>query len=161
LALPTGHQRLLLVLLVRGEGAPVSRDRLIDELWGEHPPASAVSAIHVHLSKLRVLLGGRLVRVPAGYALESGSFELDVWRFDSLVEQARDDPERAVSLLTEALGLFRGEPLCDVASERSVAQWRRTLEEKRLKATVLRLDANLAAGAAAELLAELERCGLS
>ena len=157
LALPTGHQRSLLVLLVLGAGVPVSRDRLIDELWGEHPPASAVSAIHVHLSKLRVLLGGRLVRVPAGYALESGSFELDVWRFDSLVEQARDDPERAVPLLTEALGLFRGEPLCDVASERSVAQWRRTLEEKRLKATVLRMDANLDAGAAAELLTELER----
>jgi predicted ATPase/DNA-binding SARP family transcriptional activator len=157
LALPTGHQRSLLVLLVRGEGAPVSRDRLIDELWGEHPPPSAVSAIHVHLSKLRLLLGELLVREPAGYALRSGSFELDVWCFDSLVEQARDDPGRAGPLLREALGLFRGEPLCDVASERSVAQWRRTLEEKRLKATVLRVEADLAAGAAGELVTELER----
>ncbi len=157
LALPTGHQRSLLVLLVLGEGAPVSRDRLIDELWGEHPPASAVSAVHVHLSKLRLLLGELLVREPAGYALRSGSFELDVWRFDSLVQQARDDPGRAGPLLREALGLFRGEPLCDVASERTVAQWRRTLEEKRLKATVLRVDADLAAGAAADLLTELER----
>jgi DNA-binding SARP family transcriptional activator len=143
--------------LVLGAGVPISRDRLIDELWGEHPPASAVSAIHVHLSKLRVMLGEVLVREPAGYALRSGSFEVDVWRFDSLVEQARDDPGRAGPLLTEALGLFRGEPLCDVASERSVAQWRRALEEKRLQATVLRVDADLAAGAAAELLAELER----
>ena len=111
----------------------------------------------MHLSKLRVLLGELLVREPAGYALGSGSFELDVWRFDSLVEQAREDPGRAGPLLTEALGLFRGEPLCDVASERNVAQWRRTLEEKRLKATVLRVDADLAAGAAGELLTELER----
>jgi predicted ATPase/DNA-binding SARP family transcriptional activator len=157
LPLPTGHQRSLLALLVLGAGVPVSRDRLIDELWGEHPPSSAVSAMHVHLSKLRVLLDGLLVREPAGYALQPGSFELDVWRFDSLVEQARDDPGRAAALLTEALGLFRGEPLCDVVSERSVAQWRRALEEKRLKATVLRLDAELASGAAAELLPELER----
>ncbi|MFZ0386761.1 MAG: BTAD domain-containing putative transcriptional regulator [Solirubrobacteraceae bacterium] len=157
LPLPSGHQRSLLALLVLGAGVPVSRDRLIDELWGEHPPSSAVSAMHVHLSKLRVLLDGLLVREPAGYALAPGDFELDVRRFDSLVKQARDDPGRAAALLTEALDLFRGEPLCDVASERSVAQWRRTLEEKRLQATVLRVDAELALGAAAELLTELER----
>jgi predicted ATPase/DNA-binding SARP family transcriptional activator len=157
LPLPSGHQRSLLALLVLGAGVPVSRDRLIDELWGEHPPSSAVSAMHVHLSKLRVLLDGLLVREQAGYALAPGDFELDVRRFDALVEQARDDPGRAAALLTEALGLFRGEPLCDVVSERSVAQWRRTLEEKRLKATVLRVDAQLASGAAAELLTELER----
>ena len=157
LPLPSGHQRSLLALLVLGAGVPISRDRLIDELWGEHPPPSAVSAMHVHLSKLRGLLGGLLLREPAGYALAHGGFELDVWRFDSLVEQARDDPGRAAALLTEALGLFRGEPLCDVASERSVAQWQRALEAKRLKATVLRLDAELAAGAAAGLLTELEQ----
>ena len=157
LPLPSGHQRSLLAMLVLGAGVPVSRDRLIDELWGEDPPASAVSAMHVHLSKLRVLLGGLLVREPSGYALARGGFELDVWRFDSLVEQARDDPGRAAALLVEALGLFRGDPLCDVACERSVAQWRRTLEEKRLKATVLRLDAELAAGATSEPLSELER----
>ena len=53
--------------------------------------------------------------------------------------------------------MFRGEPLCDVESEGSVAQWRRSLEEKRLQATVLRIDADLAAGPAGELVAELER----
>jgi DNA-binding SARP family transcriptional activator len=157
LPLPAGHQRSLLVLLLLGAGVPMSRDRLIDELWGEHRPASAVSAIHVHLSKLRLLPGELLVRGPAGYALTPGSFELDALRFESLLDQARDDPARAVGLLNEALELFRGEPLCDVPSERSVAQWRRTLEEKRLKATLLRLDAELAAGAAAELLTELEQ----
>ena len=144
-------------MLVLAAGVPVSRDRLIDELWGDDPPSSAVSAMHVHLSKLRVLLGGLLVREPSGYALAPGGFELDVCRFDALVEQARDDPGRAAGLLTEALGLFRGDPLCDVACERSVAQWRRTLEAKRLKATVLRVDAELADGAATELLIELER----
>jgi predicted ATPase/DNA-binding SARP family transcriptional activator len=155
--LPGGHQRSLLALLVLSAGAPLSRDRLIDDLWGERPPQSAVSALHVHLSKLRGLLDGLLVTEPAGYALASGAYELDVWRFDTLVEQTRGDPSRAGSLLREALALFRGEPLCDVACEGSVAQWRRELEEKRLHATLLRFDADLEAGAAGELVAEFER----
>ncbi len=159
MALPSGRQRSLLALLVQSGSAPLSRDRLIDELWGEHPPASAVSALHVHLSKLRGLLGGLLVLEAAGYALSAGGFELDVWRFDQLIDQARAEPDRAraLALLTEALALFRGEPLCDVASEGSVAQWRRALEEKRLQAILLRVDVELAAGASGELLAELER----
>ena len=156
-SLPSGRQRSLLALLVQSGSAPLSRDRLIDELWGEHPPASAVSALHVHLSKLRGLLGGLLVLEAAGYALSAGGFELDVWRFDQLVDQARAEPDRARALLTEALALFRGEPLCDVASEGSVAQWRRALKEKRLQALLLRVDVELAAGASGELLAELER----
>lgn len=154
--LPSGRQRSLLALLALEAGVPVSRDRLIDELWGDRPPASAVSALHVHLSKLRLLLGDLLVREPSGYALRPGSFELDVWRFDTLVEQARAEPDRAVALLHEALRLFRGEPLGDVRAEGSIARWRRTLEEKRLRATVLRFDAELDAGAAGALLAELE-----
>jgi predicted ATPase/DNA-binding SARP family transcriptional activator len=154
---PSGRQRSLLALLLLAGGVPLSRDRLIDELWGERPPASAVSALHVHLSKLRGLLGGLLVLDTAGYSLRPDGFELDVWRFDALVEQARHEPEQARELLSEALALFRGEPLSDVAAEGSVAQWRRALEEKRLQAILLRVDADLAAGAAGELLPELER----
>ena len=138
-----------------GAGVPVSRDRLIDELWGERQPASAVSALHVHLSKLRELLGDLLVREPAGYALR-GRLELDCRRFDALVDEARSHPERARALLREALDLVRGEPLCDVACEGSIDQWRRSLEEKRLQAQVLRIEADLEAGAAGELVAELE-----
>ncbi len=155
--MPGGHPRSLLALLLMGGGVAISRDRLIDELWGEHPPASAVSALHVHLSKLRGLLGGLLVLGSAGYSLEPGGFELDVWRFDELVERARADSERAESLLTEALGLFRGDPLSDVAAEGSVGQWRRALDEKRLQAIILRLDARLTGGAAGELVPELEQ----
>src|ERR1700722_2585857 len=132
-------------------GVPLSRDRLIDELWGEHQPVSAVSALHVHLSKLRALLGDLLVLNGAGYALTPGSFELDAWRFDELVEEARADHVHAATLLREALGLGGGEPLCDVAAERSVGQWRRALEEKRLQAIQLRIDMDLAAGAGGEL----------
>ncbi len=156
LPLPTGHPRSLLVLLLMAGRGYLSRDRLIDELWGEHPPASAVSALHVHLSKLRDLLGDLVVREPAGYTLQAGAFELDCDRFDALVNEARSRPDHARARLQEALGLFRGDPLCDVVCEGSIAQWRRALEEKRLQAQLLRIDADLAAGAAAELVPELE-----
>jgi DNA-binding SARP family transcriptional activator len=155
--LPSGRQRSLLALLLLAGGVPLSRDRLIDELWGDRPPPSAISALHVHLSKLRALLGGLLLLDTAGYALTPGGFVLDVWRFDDLLEQARDDPAHAPMLVREALGLFRGEPLSDVAAEGSLAQWRRALEEKRLQANVLRIEADLARGGSAELVPELER----
>jgi predicted ATPase/DNA-binding SARP family transcriptional activator len=154
---PSGRQRSLLALLLRAGGAPLSRDRLIDELWGETPPPTAVSALHVHLSKLRALLGGLLVTGPAGYALAPGGFVLDVTRFDELVAEARAQPDQAATLLAQALALFRGDPLCDVAAEGGVAQWRRALEDKRLQAQLQRIDAELAAGAAADLVSELER----
>ena len=156
-AVPSGRQRSLLALLLLAGGVPLSRDRLIDELWGDRPPSSAVSALHVHLSKLRALLGGMLLLDTAGYALAPTEFELDVWRFDELVEQARADPDRASLLLREGLALFRGEPLSDVAAERSIAQWRRSLEEKRLQAILLRIDADLDHGGAGELVPELEQ----
>jgi predicted ATPase/DNA-binding SARP family transcriptional activator len=154
--LPSGRQRSLLALLLMADGVPLSRDRLIDELWGERPPASAVSALHVHLSKLRELIGDLVVREPAGYALRADQFELDCARFDALVESARADSDQARTLLREALGLVRGEPLCDVPAEGKLAQWRRALEERCLQARVMRIDADLEAGAAGELVAELE-----
>jgi predicted ATPase/DNA-binding SARP family transcriptional activator len=155
--LPSGRQRSLLALLLLAGGVPLSRDRLIDELWGDRPPPSAVSALHVHLSKLRALLGGLLVSGTAGYALAAGQFELDAWRLDELVDQARRDPERAPALLRQALELFRGEPLGNVTAEGSVAHWRRALDEKRLQAVLLRIDADLGRGSSAELVPELER----
>jgi len=133
---------------------------LIDDLWGDRAPANAVTTLHVHLSKLRLLLGDLLVLESGGYTLASAAYELDVWRFSALVEQARTDPEQARALLSEALGLVRGEPLCDVPAEGSVDRWRQALTEKWLEAVALRVDADLAAGASRELIAELEQlCG--
>jgi predicted ATPase/DNA-binding SARP family transcriptional activator len=155
-ALPGGHPRSLLALLLMAGGVPLSRDRLIDELWSERAPASAVSALHVHLSKLRDVLGDLVVREPAGYSLRAEQIELDCRRFDALVQEARSSADRARELLAEALRLVRGEPLCDVAGDGSIADWRRTLGEKHLQALALRIDADLAAGIAGELVAELE-----
>jgi len=100
--LTSARQRSLLALLLMSAGAPLSRDRLIDELWGEQAPASAISAVHVHLSKLRGLLGGLMVLEAAGYALAPADYELDVRRFDALVQEARTSPDRAGLLLRES-----------------------------------------------------------
>ena len=154
--LPAGRQRTLLALLLMSGPEPLSRDRLIDELWGEERPASAVSALHVHLSKLRELLGGLLERDQAGYRLAPGGFTLDATEFERLVAAARDDDAQAGRRLREALALFRGVPLADVAWEGSLAGWQRSLEEQRLQATLARIEVNLAAGGAGELIAELE-----
>jgi predicted ATPase/DNA-binding SARP family transcriptional activator len=154
--LGSGRQRALLALLLMAGPEPLSRDRLVDEVWGEQPPATAVHALHTHLSGLRRLLGGAIELGSAGYTLASGSYELDVWRFDALVEQAHSWPARSAALLGEALALIRGEPLGGVVCEGSLGTWRRSLEERLLQARVSWIDARLAEGAAAELIGELE-----
>jgi predicted ATPase/DNA-binding SARP family transcriptional activator len=154
--LASGRQRALLALLLKGAGVPLSRDRLINELWGEHPPSTAVSAIHVHLSKLRALLDGLLVLEPAGYLLAPDGFELDTQRLDSILERARSTPEQAAPLLHEALGLFRGEPLCDAMTDGTLTHWARSLQEKRLQASMTSIDIELEAGRAADVLVLLE-----
>jgi predicted ATPase/DNA-binding SARP family transcriptional activator len=159
LALSSGRQRSLLALLLLAGGEPLSRDRLVDDLWGDRAPASAVSALHVHLSKLRAVLGDLVVLAAGGYSLARGDYELDLSRFEALVERARSDPAEAESLLGEALALFRGEPMCDVACEGTVALRRRALEEQRLEAVIARTEAALKRGAAGELVAELELLG--
>lgn len=148
--------RALLALLLCAEG-PLSRDRLIDELWNGRQPASAVSSLHVHISKLRAVLGDLLVLDGTGYSLSRDRYELDVREFDRLVEQARVNPPRAGELLREALSLCRGEPLADVECEGAVAQWRRALAEKCEQALMARIDADLEDGLAGELVPELER----
>jgi len=158
--LPGGRQLTLLALLLQAGGVPLSRDRLIDELWGERPPQTAVAALHVHISKLRSLIGDLLVLSPAGYALRRDGFDLDSWRFDELVTEARaafeGDQRRATALVREALELVRGEPLCAVSADGAIEHWRRSLEEKLLQARLLEIDLRLAGGAAGELIAELE-----
>jgi predicted ATPase/DNA-binding SARP family transcriptional activator len=153
--LSSGHQRALLALLL-AEGQPVPRDRLIDELWGERAPASAVKALHVHLGRLRGHIGDVIVRRPAGYELATGDYELDARRFTALLNDARAEGARGRPLLTEALGLFRGAPLSDVESDGVVAGWRRSLERERLEAIIARVDLDLSEGQGPELVAELD-----
>ncbi len=154
--LASGRQRALLAPLLMSGPRPLSRDRLIDELWGEGRPASAVSALHVHLSKLREIVGDVLERDTSGYRLAPDGYTLDAAELERLVIAARDDPAHAGRLLREALALVRGTPLADVDCDRSLATWQRSLEEQCLQTQLLRVDADLADGGGGELIAELE-----
>src|SRR3954465_8592131 len=116
--------RAILAVLLLNANEPVSAERLALALWGDDAPAGAVKTVQVHGSRLRTLLGDEklLVTTPAGYCLHVGPDELDLARFGRLVEQghaalAAGHAERAASVLRDALNLWRGPPLADVACE--------------------------------------------
>ena len=158
LALGGSRQRALLVLLLTSANEAVSADRLIDELWGSRPPRSAANALHYHVSRLRKTLGpGRIVTREPGYLIQVDPDELDLLRFERLVAEANGaQPERAATLLREALGLWRGPALADLAHESFAQPEIRRLEELRLAALERRIEAELALGRHGELIPELD-----
>ena len=116
-ALRGGHQRTLIALLLMADGVPISRDRLIEELWGSLSPRARSRRCTFIFPSYGICLVTSSCGTPPGYSLRAGSFELDCRQFDALVSAARSEPARAQVLLREALRLIRGEPLCDVACE--------------------------------------------
>jgi len=159
LALGAPKQRALLAFLLLTPNRPVSVDRLIDALWGEQLPAQAANALQYHVSQLRKLLGGDEVVVTRepGYLIRVAPDELDLLRFERLVEEADGAvPTVAVRLLTEALGLWSGEPLQDLAGESFAQVEIRRLEEMRLAATEQRVEAELELGRHAQVVPELK-----
>jgi DNA-binding SARP family transcriptional activator len=163
-AVPLGgpRQRALLALLLTRANTAVPRDRLVDELWPEDPPASAVNVLQTYVSHLRKELSPeRLVTRAPGYALLVEPGELDLHRFEELAAEGRDalaggEPEGAAAALRGALELWRGPALGDVADAAFAAVEAARLEELRLAAHEELLDAELARGRNAELVAELE-----
>ena len=151
-------QRALLGLLLVRAGQVVSTDKLVDELWGEDPPKAAKNSLQNLVVQLRKLLGqDALVTRPPGYVLQVESGRTDLGRFELLVAQARTaEPAERAALLREALALWRGPPLADLAFESFALAETRRLEELRLEALEERVDADLALGAGAELVPELE-----
>jgi DNA-binding SARP family transcriptional activator/transcriptional regulator with XRE-family HTH domain len=121
LALGSARQRAVLGLLALHTGAGVHRDAIIDMLWGERPPASAVAEVQGYVSRLRKMLGDREL-VPASgacYRLAAGAGQLDLVTFRLLLGQARDavarsDPAGGCEGYEQALGLWRGDVLADV-----------------------------------------------
>ena len=90
LSLGGPKQRALLALLLLNRNQVVSRDRLIDSLWGERAPASAQRSLDTYVSRLRGLVGSdRIERHPPGYLLHVGPGELDADRFEAMLEQGR------------------------------------------------------------------------
>ena len=113
-------QRALLAFLLLHANEVISRDRLIDALWGECPPPSASESLDTYVYRLRKLVGrDRLARRGSGYLLSVEAGELDADRFELLVAGARQaadggDGRGAVRMLTDALALWRGPALADV-----------------------------------------------
>jgi len=156
-------QRAVLAMLLLDANRPVSRDRLIDRLWGESPPASAAHTLDDYVSRLRRTLGAaRIERRPAGYLIRVEPDELDLERFEALLEQGRSaaaagDAAQASAVLGQALGLWRGRALADLENEPFAASESQRLEERRLLAVEGRIDAELQLGGGGELVGELER----
>ena len=157
LVLGAGKPRALLALLLLNANEIVSTERLIEELWNGSPPATVAKSIHAYVSRLRKQLGrSRLLTRAPGYVLVVDPAELDVARFEQLVSEATQlDPARAAAILREALALWRGPPLADLAYEPFAQPAVAWLEELRTRALERRIDADLACGRHRELIGEL------
>ena len=132
------RQRALLVRLLVAAGRVVPADRLIDDLWSGDPPPSAVGTLQTYVSLLRRAFGDKdqtiLVREARGYRLALAPDALDSERFEHLLADARTagDPATALRHVTEALDLWRGPALADVAEEPFAIADAVRLEELRL-----------------------------
>src|ERR1700751_3784422 len=161
-ALGAPKQRAVLAMLLVNRRRVVSAEQLVDGLWGEAPPASAVQSLQVYVHGLRRVLGGeRIETVGRGYRAAVAEEELDLDRFGRGVDRGRaalggGRPEDAADELREALSLWRGSARGDLPDElRRTAEADR-LDELRLTALELRYDAELACGRHDAVIAELE-----
>src|SRR5919106_5904133 len=124
-ALGGSKQRALLALLLLHANETLTPDRLIDELWGDGPPATAAKTLQAHISRLRRALAAddrAIVTRAHGYELRLDPESFDAHRFERLVGDGRGAlaagrPEQAVATLQAALALWRGSPLADLAYE--------------------------------------------
>jgi DNA-binding SARP family transcriptional activator len=155
-------ERALMAFLLLHAGEPVSVDRLIDELWGDSPPATARKSVQVRVAGLRrALRDDVLLTVGDAYLIRLEPDQLDLHRFEQRLSDGRDalaaaDPAAAVATLDEALALWRGPPLADFTYEPFAQPAIARLEELRVHALELRIEAQLELGLHARVVAELE-----
>jgi predicted ATPase/DNA-binding SARP family transcriptional activator/tetratricopeptide (TPR) repeat protein len=158
------RERTLLARLLLAAGQVVSADRLAEDLWAGRPPEHYMATLRVYISRLRRALGdgsAAVITQPPGYRITLGRSELDADRFARLAAAAREDlaagrPEVAAAGLREALGLWRGPALSDVADFAFAQADAARLEEARMAAVEDRVEADLACGRHASLVSELD-----
>ena len=155
LSLGGARPRALLALLLVNAGHSVSVDRVIDELWGQRPPATAAHAVQVYVSMIRKVLrtcGDEVVLdgSAAGYRLDLDPERIDARRFERLIAKAGrlavDDPGHAGAVFDEALALWGGQPLAEFAEYGFAAREADRLEELRAMALEGSVAARLACG---------------
>ncbi len=163
LEIPGGKQRELLALLLIHANEVVSSDRLVDELWGASPPASATKTLQALVSRLRGTLGASAEALQThgqGYRLVVGDGQLDAGVFREGLEEgrrllARGEPEQASRVLGEALALWRGPALAEFRYADFAQAEIARLDELRLAAQEERIEAELELGHHTELVVEL------
>ncbi len=158
--------RALLAILLLSPGRVVSADRLIDEMWGDRGKGNLLANLQVNVSTLRRALAEVtdrpliLGRSP-GYLLDIAPDDVDAGRFDALVQQGRSALtghrfSEAAALLADALALWRGPALADLADQEFAERHVAVLQDSRMTAIEDRVTADLACGRDGELVAELE-----
>lgn len=167
LALGPSQQRAVLAILLLHVNEVVSRDRLIEDLWGERAPPTAATALHGHVSRLRKVLEPNgaerrvlITRAP-GYLLELDPDQVDAQRFESFARRGkrqlgRGETEAAAGTLARALALWRGPPLAEFGSVPFALAESLRLQELWISTFEDRIDADLALGRDDDLVAELE-----
>ncbi|MFG1715356.1 BTAD domain-containing putative transcriptional regulator [Micromonospora sp. NPDC049203] len=154
--------RALLIRLALDPGRPVSVSALAEALWGDEPPTDTANAVQTLVSRLRRAVPGLGVRSgPAGYRLDLDPDDVDAGRFERLTRQGRaalrdGDPATARTTLGDALALWRGPALAEVADVPYAAAAVARLAELRLTAQEDRIEAELRTGRPELLVAELE-----
>src|SRR5262245_116778 len=162
LSLGGSKQRSVVAMLALRANTTLSGDELLDGLWGEDPPASAAKMVQLYVSRLRKAFAGsraeaEILTRGRGYELRVPAGAVDALRFEQLVEEAAREPSGAANgLAATALELWRGAPLANVASEPFAGPEIGRLEELRMRALELAIDAELAAGHHADAIARLE-----
>ncbi|MEV4577754.1 BTAD domain-containing putative transcriptional regulator [Nonomuraea jabiensis] len=160
ITLGSPKQRTALAALLLEANRTVSNDRLVDLIWGERAPRTAVARLQVYIHELRALVGKeRISRVGAGYRIHAGPDELDLQLFEAYRAAARADAEEgrhteAAARLRAAAGLWRGPALAGTSAQ-LIHQERPGLEDRRICALEELYDAELAAGRHAEIVGEL------
>ncbi|WP_211215377.1 AfsR/SARP family transcriptional regulator, partial [Actinoalloteichus spitiensis] len=161
---PEAKVRLLLALLLLGEGRPVPTSTLVERLWRGRPPGNPVNTVQTKVSQLRRTLeraepgaGALVVRQPPGYLLAVAASDLDLARFRSLTAEARaaGDPGVRATRLGEALAMWRGPALADLAAEPPAVAAASAWEEEQLVATEEWAEARFRLGDHARLAVDL------
>jgi DNA-binding SARP family transcriptional activator/class 3 adenylate cyclase len=156
------RQRLVLAHLLLAANRVVTMDELIERVWDEEPPRAARNTIQSYISHLRAALGpDRIEGRSPGYVIHAEPEELDVLRFEQHLRRARrllpTDPREAAGVLEEALELWIGSPLSDLADSPSLDGEIARLQELRVSAIEDLIGARLSVGEHAEVLPDLER----
>lgn len=154
------HDRVVLQALATRLGRPVSADELIDAVWDDHPPASAAKNLQSCVVRLRKVLGaGAIETSPHGYVLTVPPDHVDAHDFETRVTRARSlleagESDRVAYLLERALGQWRGPAFPDLPDWPPARRAADRLDELRLEAQEMYVDAMLRSGRPREVLAQ-------